>query len=341
MARRARPSITDVAARAGVAVGTVSNVLNRPGSVSEATRERVQAAIRELAYVPNGVARSLRVGRSTTVGLVVLDIRNPFFTEVARGAEDRLAADGCTLMLASSDDDPVREATYLRLLAEQEVLGLLVVPTSADPTELLEVVERGGRVVVVDAPSPDPALSSVAVDDRAGGALATRHLLDLGHRRIAVLNGVHIIRQCRDRWEGAHAEVEAAGLDPDEVLVEVVLPTRDARAGDDAVTRLLADGALPAALFAVNDLVAIGAQRALRRAPDTSLLGRTALVGYDDIDVAAELALPLTSVHQPAYDVGHRATELLLAAAADPDAPAQHVLFQPELVVRATSVPAV
>ncbi len=167
-----RASVVDVARVAGVAVGTVSNVLNRPEVVAQATRERVLAAIEELHFVRNGRARELRAGRISTVGAVLLDIRNPFFTDVARGVEDRLAEDDYTLMLASSDDDPARERKYLRLFEEHGVHGMLVVPTGPDPAPLLALQSRGVRVVVLDAPSPVPELASVAVDDEAGGALA-------------------------------------------------------------------------------------------------------------------------------------------------------------------------
>lgn len=333
---RRRTSITDVARAAGVAVGTVSNVLNRPDLVSPATRERVEAAIRELSYVPNGMARQLRAGRISTVGAIVLDIRNPFFTDVARGIEDRLAEDDLTLMLASSDEDPQRERKYLRLFEEHGALGLLVVPASADLRELLAVQRRGTRVVLLDAPSPGPELSSVAVDDVAGGEQAAGHLLGLGHRRITFLNGSRAIRQCADRRAGVDRAVRAHGLDPEVVVEEVTLASLDASGGDAAMSALVRrDGQPPAAVFCVNDLVAVGVQRAIRRAGGTALLRRTALVGYDDIDIAAELAVPLTSVRQPTHEMGHRAAGLLLVAGTE----TERVLFTPRLVVRESSQP--
>ncbi|NTW41427.1 MAG: LacI family transcriptional regulator [Cellulomonadaceae bacterium] len=334
---RRRSSITDVARLAGVAVGTVSNVLNRPDVVAPATRERVLAAIADLSFVPNGVARQLRAGTITTVGAILLDIRNPFFTEVARGVEDRLTLDDHTLMLASSDDDPLREAKYLRLFEEHGVVGLLVVPVSADHALLTQVHSRGVKVVLLDVPSSHEGISSVSVDDVAGGAMAAEHLLGRGHRALTFLNGPHTIRQCADRRAGVDAAVLAAGLDPAEVVHEVTLSTLDASGGDRAMRALLdaTDGVPPAAVFCVNDLVAVGVQRVLRSLGGTALLERTAVIGYDDIDIASELAVPLTSVRQPTHEMGYRAADLLLDRVVD--APAEHVVFQPELVVRASS----
>lgn len=334
-----RPSVTDVAKLAGVSVGTVSNVLNRPDRVLPATRERVEDAIHRLSFVRNGSARQLRQGSITTVGALLLDIRNPFFTEVARGIEDRLARDDHTLMLASSDDDPEREDKYLRLFEEHGVLGLLVVPTSHSTEHLAEIQQRGVPVVLLDSPSNVPGMSSVSVDDEAGGELAAAHLLAEGHRRIVFLNGPHSIRQCEARRAGVDRAVRAAGLVPDDVVEEVLLSTLDAAGGDRALGAWIAahDGAAPAALFCVNDLVAVGAQRCLRRAGGTDLLTRTAIVGYDDIDIAAELAQPLTSVRQPTHEMGFEAAELLMRRANGEDA--RHTVFQPELVVRASSTP--
>lgn len=331
-----RASVVDVARLAGVGVGTVSNVLNRPDAVSPATRERVLAAIEELDFVRNGRARELRAGRLSTVGVLVLDIRNPFFTDVARGVEDRLARDDCTLMLASTDDDAARERQYLRLFEEHGVRGLLVVPTSQDLEPLLAMRKRGVHVVLLDAPSSSPELSAVAVDDEAGGALAAGHLLARGHRRLVFLNGPHSIRQCAARRAGVDRALVAAGLDPAEAVEELLLPSLNAAGGDAVMSRLVAAGGPPPAVFCVNDLVAIGVQRAVRRVGGTDLLSRVALVGYDDIDVAAELAVPLTSVRQPTHEMGWAAADILMRS----EAAAEQVVFQPELVVRASSGPA-
>ncbi|QAY70231.1 LacI family DNA-binding transcriptional regulator [Xylanimonas protaetiae] len=329
-AARRRASIADVAHLAGVSVGTVSNVLNRPDVVAVATRERVAAAIDELSFVPNGSARQLRVGSATTVGTIVLDLTNPFFTDVARGLEERLTDDGWTLMVASSDEDHDRESRLLRLFEQHGVRGVAVVPATDDVEHLVALQERGVRVVLLDRTSPVPELSSVAVDDVAGGTLAAAHLLAQGHGRIAFVNGPHTIRQCADRHAGVVAAIVAAGLDPAEALVEVTARL-DAEGGERAVSELLAGDRLPSALFCVNDLVALGAMRRLRAAGVT-VPEQVAVVGYDDVTFAAELFTPLTSVRQPTHDLGTTAADLVIRGG-EPE----HVMFQPRLVVRASS----
>jgi LacI family transcriptional regulator len=327
-----RASIADVARAARVSVGTVSNVLNRPERVLPGTRERVEAAIEELSFVRNGSARQLRAGTITTIGAIVLDIANPFFTDVARGIEERLDRDDFTLMVASSDDDPGREQRYLRLFEEHGVQGVMVVPATNDIEHLLAVRRRGTGVVLLDRPSSDPSISSVAVDDVRGGELAARHLLDEGHTRIAFLNGPHTIRQCADRYEGVLMALDAAGLDPASALLEVTVTSLNAEGGEAAIRGLLESGDRPTAVFCVNDLVALGVLRTLRT-ENISVPGQVAVVGYDDVAFAAELATPLTSVRQPTHELGVRAADLLLSG---PDT-AEHVMFQPTLVVRGSS----
>src|SRR4051812_11964801 len=227
-----RASVVDVARLAQVSVGTVSNVLNRPDQVASATRDRVLAAIDELQFVRNASARQLRAGTLQSIGVVLLDIANPFFTAVARGIEDRLALDEYTLMLSSSDEKAEREARYLRLFEEHGVQGVMVTPSSSASLEtLLAVRERGIDTVLLDATSPLESLSSVAVDDVRGGALAVEHLIGLGHTRIAFLNGPLAIRQCADRRDGVVAALVAAGLDPDRALVGGTIPAVNAGGG--------------------------------------------------------------------------------------------------------------
>ncbi|WP_418274985.1 LacI family DNA-binding transcriptional regulator [Isoptericola jiangsuensis] len=331
-ARTRRTSISDVASHAGVSVGTVSNVLNRPDRVSPSTRDRVEAAITELAFVRNGSARQLRAGRITTVGAIVLDISNPFFTDVTRGIEERLTLDDHTLMVASSDRDPERESRYLRLFEEHGVRGVMVVPTTESVEHLLAARDRGIRVVLLDHPSPVESVSSVAVDDVHGATLAVRHLIDQGHERIVFLNGPHAILQCADRLTGARKAVRDAGLDPETALTEIPV-SLDADGGETGIRAMLAGGSATA-VFCVSDLVALGALRTLRR-EGVSVPDDVALVGYDDVTFAAELATPLTSVRQPRHELGVRAADLMLR---DPDEPAEQVLFSPELVVRESTV---
>lgn len=326
-------SVIDVARLAGVSVGTVSNVLNRPDRVSESARTKVLSAIDQLSFVRNGSARQLREGKARTVGAVVLDIANPFFTAAARGIEDRITMDDLVLMLASSDEDPVREARFLRMFQEHRVRGMLVTPSRSSLDGLLRIHERGTTIVLLDHTSPFSEISSVSVDDVRGAALATEHLLSQGHERIAFLNGPVSIRQYLDRRTGVLRAIIDAGKTPNDTLVEVSLDTLNADNGAEGMRTLLAmPGPAPTATFCGNDFAALGAIRCLRER-GMHVPQDMAMVGYDDVDFAAELMTPLTSVRQPSHELGWRAADLLLT----PDSPEQ-VIFQPELVIRDSSV---
>ena len=330
----------DVASLAGVAVGTVSNVLNHPDLVRPLTRARVEAAMEELGFIPNGSARQLRAGRSRCLGLVVLDVTNPFFTEVARGVEDYAQAAGYAVILCNSDEAHDKERQYLRVLEEQRVRGILITPVHGRSPELRRIRERGTPVVLLDRPGSG-SQCSVAVDDRRGGEIAVTYLLSLGHRSIALVNGPTAIRQCADRRWGAYRAVEQAGLDPGQVLTEVTVPAMNPRGGAAAAEDLFREtqNPKPTAVFCANDMLALGVLRGLSQA-GVSVPGDLAVVGYDDIEFAADAAVPLTSVRQPKYQLGRAAAELLLDEADRPDEHEhRRIVFTPELVVRASSGP--
>ncbi len=335
----------DVASLAGVAVGTVSNVLNHPDLVRPLTRARVEAAMEELGFIPNGSARQLRAGRSRCLGLVVLDVTNPFFTEVARGVEDYAQAAGYAVILCNSDEAHDKERQYLRVLEEQRVRGILITPVHGRSPELRRIRDRGTPVVLLDRPG-SASQCSVAVDDRRGGEIAVTYLLSLGHRSIALVNGPTAIRQCADRRWGAYRAVEQAGLDPGQVLTEVTVPAMNPRGGAVAADDLLRGArkdtrndtrSKPTAVFCANDMLALGVLRGLSQA-GVSVPADLAVVGYDDIEFAADAAVPLTSVRQPKYQLGRAAAELLLDEADRPDEHEhRRIVFTPELVVRASS----
>ncbi|SEG80259.1 transcriptional regulator, LacI family [Thermomonospora echinospora] len=327
--------IKHVAQHAGVSPGTVSNVLNRPERVAPATRARVERAIRELGFVRNGSASTLRAGQSSSIGLMILDLGNPFFTDVARGVEDVASERGYAVILASSGGSHDKERRNLTVLAEQRVRGVLITPVDqeGDQAELLR--RRGVAVVLLDHPTPRANQCSVAVDDVAGGELAVGHLLEQGARDVAMVTGPSVLRQCADRRKGALRALRAAGLGRD-ALREVAVPAMNARAGQEAAQRLL-EGDLPDAIFCANDLLALGVLRVLLQA-GVKVPGDVALIGYDDIEFTAAAAVPLSSVRQPTYQLGRIATDLLLDECDNPSGHAhQQVMFQPELVVRESS----
>jgi LacI family transcriptional regulator len=330
-------SIRDVALRAGVSVGTVSNVLNRPDVVSAATRGRVLEAIAELGFLRNESARQLRAGSSRTIGLVVLDIANPFFTDVARGVEDVANAQRLAVILCNSDDRPEKEAAYLDVLAEQRVQGVLITPTARLSPALESLRRRGVPVVFLDRQAPTPDQCSVAVDDVLGGRLAAQHLLERGHRRIAFIGGSSGLPQVEQRHAGVHAAVIEVCGSTDELVV-FSPETLTVASGREAGSRIVGMPAArrPTAAVCANDLIALGLlQEMVRqglRVPDDF-----AIVGYDDIDFAAAAAVPLTSVRKPRQDLGRLAAELLLDEANEGHQHTQHV-FEPTLIVRESSM---
>ncbi|GAA1299292.1 LacI family DNA-binding transcriptional regulator [Saccharothrix xinjiangensis] len=328
----AAPSMKDVAAHAGVALGTVSNVLNHPEMVTERTRKRVLDAIAELGFVRNESARQLRGGTSRTLAYVVLDTRNPFFTDVAAGAQQVADEAGRALFLCDGGEDAVRQANYLDLLEQQRVEGILITPVEADDPRIAAVVARGTPVVVVDR-GAGPDRCSVSVDDVLGGDLALSHLLDAGHRRIAFIGGPRAIGQVADRITGAERALARADAEPLTVLETARLDVAEGRRAGERLAGLPA-ARRPTAAFCANDMLALGLlQQAVRlglRVPED-----LAIVGYDDIEFAAAAAVPLTSVSQPRQLLGRTAAELLLAEARDPDGHRhENRVFEPELVVR-------
>jgi LacI family transcriptional regulator len=330
--------IKDVARRAGVSVGTVSNVLNRPESVSEAIRLRVQAAIAELGYVRSESARQLRAGQSRIMGLLVLDMGNPFFVDVARGAERTARRAGLGVMICNSNQSTRDEAEYVSLFAEQRVRGVLITPAHDGGQSTDHLRRNGIPFVLVDRVGADEEQGcSVSVDDVAGGTLAVRHLAAAGHRSIAYVSGPGWLRQIRDRRAGALAALAEAGLGP-EALTELPTETLNVAAGRDAGARLLGLMHRPTAVFCANDLLALGVLQALFAA-GIDVPHDMAIVGYDDIEFAAAAAVPLTSVRQPAAAMGALAAELLLE---ETDGRTAHrhrqVVLQPELVVRASTL---
>ncbi|QPE04848.1 LacI family DNA-binding transcriptional regulator [Microbacterium schleiferi] len=327
-------SVKDVAAAASVSIGTVSNVLNQPSKVSAATVERVMRAIDELGFVRNDAARQLRAGRSRSIGLIAPDMANPFFAAVAQGAQERAAEAGMFVLMTTSNDTLDREKAYLDLFREQRVAGVLVTPASADPDAAGRLARTGIPVVLLDREATDARLCSVSVDDEQGGYLAASHLLSLGRRRLAFLGGSSEIPQVAERLAGAQravAEAAGAGLE----LIET--PELTVIAGREASSRLArrAPGDRPDAVFCANDLVAVGALQGLSILGDLRVPDDIALIGYDDIDFAAAAVVPLSSIRQPAAQIGRAAVEILLAEMSDPGgAHDTHVRFTPELIVR-------
>jgi LacI family transcriptional regulator len=332
-------TINDVAGRARVSVATVSRVLNGNYPVAEATRARVLAAVRELGYVVNAHARALVKATSGTIGVILHDIADPYFAEIVQGIQ--AAADECQrlVVLCSSLRDPAREITYIETLRAQRVDAVILTSGYVEDEEFLQALgeqamglrAQGGTLVVC---GQYPFRAPAVVPDNVGGAhRITAHLLRLGHRRIAHLSGPPRFSTSDDRVRGYIGAMQAHGLEPDPELFVAGDFTRDG--GYEACSRLLASGTDFTAIFAANDLMAIGALAALRehglRVPDA-----VSLVGFDDISISRDLVPPLTTVSVPMARIGREALLLAVAPRGDEE---RVVRVATEVVERASTAP--
>lgn len=327
------PDLRDVAAGAGVSIGTVSNFLNKPQLVAPATKARIEKVIDRLGYVPNASARNLRSGHSRTLGLIVPDIANPFFTEVARGVEDKASSRDYGVFLCNTDENHEKEEHYLTLLLEQRVRGILITP-KGDQTRRIEAIQnRGISVILLDHETSQKSQCSVSVDDLYGGEIATQHLIDLGHENIIMVTGPDSLQQCVDRAEGTSKTARKYGIRVPQLRVE----SMNIQGGVEAGEKILELPKRPTGVFCANDLLALGVMRALQGA-GIKIPEEISIIGYDDIDFASSASVALTSVQQPAYQLGKVATELLMSEFETPDDHAhQQILFQPQLVVRSST----
>lgn len=323
-----------MARRAGVSLGTVSNVLNNPNRVRPETRSRVEAAMEELNFVGSVIARQFRRGLSETVGVLVPDLGNPFWADVLRGVEDTLLANNLALFVSSSRQDPQRELEAIAAFERQQIDGLLLAPTSVSLDRLAPFQKRPLGIVTVDGRLKGSDIPSVSLDDVTGGFMVADHLLALGHRKFILVNGPNTVSWCRDRRKGVRRALRQAGLDPQAALREVSVNELTAEEGIRSSSNLLEHSQEASAIICANDLLGLGVLIGLRRR-GLDVPRDFALAGFDDVDFAAALSPALTSVRQPARDMGTAAAQLLLQQHAGRR---QHVRFQPELVVRESTL---
>ena len=333
--RQLSAGIRDVAREAGVSVGTVSNALNDPSKVAEQTLARISAAIEKLGFVRNDAARQLRAGKSRAVGLIVVDGANPFFAELARGAEHRAADFGLSVLNANSDENPDRERVLLNLFEEQRVFGVLISPLVVELEPLKKLRDRGTPVVLVDMASQDKSFSSVSVDDIAGGRIVVKHLVDAGSRNIVFVGGPFIREQVAQRLQGAREAAEAAGAAFESVETPAMTVEEGRRIGESLLARTTSE--LPDGIFAANDLLALGIMQAVIVDGRFSIPQDIAIVGYDDIAYSSTAIVPLSSVRQAPETIGSRAMELLQAEAENGPTAVQQIVHQPELDNRDSS----
>ncbi len=324
-----RPTMKDVARLAGVSVQTVSVVVNDKAVVSAETRDRILAAIDELGYRPQAVARSLRTGTTNTIGLMVADITNPFFSRMADAVEDHAHAAGYNVILYNTHSDPERERTYLHIAAQRWVDGMLFVTTTDTLHGLRELQDADIPVVAIDRIPNGYDGPSVILDNTRTGTMVAEHLLDLGHQRLAHICGPLDLRLSIERLESFHEAIRARGLEP---LPHAVGDAAwSCESGYDSMRGLLSRDPAPTAVFASNDRLAIGAMRAASEA-GLRIPQDISVVGVDNIELAPYQTPPLTTVRQSLSDVATLATRILLDLVAGRLPERTQVVFEPELI---------
>jgi LacI family transcriptional regulator len=324
-------TLNDIAREAGVNVSTVSRALNMRNGVRKEVRDKVQAVAKRLGYRPNLIARGLVTGRSHSLGLLISDIRNPFFAELVRGAEDAAHASGYHVLLCNSDMDPAKQMEYFWSLINNHVGGILISSIAIfERHEVDQIVGAGVPVVLLNRPKKPGPFSTVLSDNPKGGAIAAEHLAQLGHRNVAVLAGPRRHGNLNDRVNGFLRAFQSK----QDGRNALVVPGVNTFAGGYEMTRkLIARKAEFTAIFAASDIIAFGAIRALNEA-GLRIPDNISLVGFDDVEMAAIVHPPLTTIQQPKYEIGAAAMEILLKQADKKDVPAEHRIFDVKLIER-------
>ena len=332
-------TMKDIADRAGVSITTVSHVVNGTRFVSEKIRERVIDVMDELGYQPNVLARGLRRGESSTIGLIVPDVTNPYFAEIARSVEDACAERGYGVILCNSDGRPERQRQAVEVLASNRVAGLILVNVGMTEREAAMFEGLSIPMVMLDREIPGFAADSIQIDNARGGRQATEYLLSLGHRKIACLAGPSEVSPSGDRVDGFREALQNAGIEPDQELILTGDFTPEG--GHICARQLMAMGPdMPTALFACNDLMAFGAITAFAE-KGVRVPGDISVVGFDDIRLASYFNPALSTVAQPRHAMGQRAVKILLdrlGKTCQAQA-ASHVLLKTELRVRMSTGP--
>src|SRR4051812_1959781 len=327
-----RATIIDVAREAGVSTTTVSHVINGTRSVAEPTKQRVLAAIQRLSYEVNSLAQSLKSDRSQTIGLLVTDISNPFFTSLVRGVEDVANQAGYSVMLCNTDENPDKELTYLRMLQRKRVDAILMAPTGVPQPVVDQLIGLKLPLVCFDRPAPGAASDTVLVDNVGGAQEAVSHLLSLGHRRVGVITGLSGVGTTNERLDGYMRAMAEHDVLVDPTLVRVGNSRLDG--GFREMLALLDSPEPPTAVFSTNNLMTLGALGALQ-SRQVAVPDQMAIAGFDDFEWAAVLRPRLTPLAQPTYEIGATATRMLIERIEERgDSAPRHVVLPTRLIVR-------
>jgi LacI family transcriptional regulator len=331
------PTIQDVAKRAGVAPITVSRVINNSGYIREETRQSVEAAIAELGYVPNSLARGLRIKQTKTIGLVLTDITNPFFTILARGVEDFANRAGFNVFLCNTDESESKQMDYLKTLIQKQVDGILLVPARSTSLPIDMIRNNGAEVVVIDRRVPTSQVDVVRCESVSGSHRLISHLVELGHTRIAILTGPQDVSTAEDRVAGYASALVDSGIQVDPSLIYYGRFSQES--GYEMACKALSHSPVPTALFATNNFIAVGAAKAVKEA-GLQIPEDISIVTYDDLPNSLVIDPFFTAMSQPSYEIGQRAVELLLARLSGKEKESYREIILPTaLFIRASSAP--
>ena len=326
------PNLVEVARRARVSISTVSRTINHTGKISVETQEHVRRVMHEMGYKPNRVARRLRAGgKCHLLGLIIPNIQNPFFADLARGVEDVAYRNNFAVLLCNYDEDPAKEHFYLDVMEQESVDGIILPPVHEHDAAVLRIAKSGVPVVCVDRALADSSIDKVEIDNRRGAFEAVAHLISKGHRRIGLISGPADSSTGRERLAGFREALAKAGIAAAPELIRYGDYKQES--GRRLAIDLLTLGEPPTALFVSNNLMTIGALEAIC-ARQLKIPDQIGLIGFDDLPLAAVFNPPLTVVRQPAYEVGRSAAELLFKRIEDPTRPPTSLKLLPELVVR-------
>ena len=329
-----QPTIKQVADLAGVSTATVSRVLDESAGVRQELIERVRNAVRLLDYRPNRAARNLRKQVAQTVGVVISDIQNPFFTSVMRGIETVLVEADFNLLLCNSDENPDREKAHLATLLSEGVAGIILATTREDAQSYHQLLNSRAAVVGIDRTPENLSMDVVSVTNNRGAFGAVTHLSDLGHTRIGIISGPRQLSTARERLEGYNEALHSRSL----LCSEDLIRHSDFRqpGGYKAMQSLLDLPEPPTAVLVANNLMCLGALQAIHER-NLIIPDQISIVGFDDMPWATSLQPPLTAVSQPTYELGVAAAQLLMDRLHEPDRPYRHIILETQLMIRASS----
>ncbi|PMC35914.1 LacI family transcriptional regulator [Bacillus sp. UMB0899] len=325
-------TMKDVAKLSGISISTVSRVINNTGYVNEETKEKVIAAIEKLNYSPNQAARSLVRGDTQTIGLIIPDISNPFFPEIARAVEDTVQGEKYSIIVCNSDNDILKVSNHFKTLKQKSVDGIIIAG-EIKSNHIQEFTEQNLPLVMIDVNTDSLPVNSVRTDNHFGGKIATKHLIEQGFSRIAHIRGPLDSSTAEDRYKGYLCILKEYGIIYDPTLVQI--GDFHEESGYNAMLRLLAHSNPPDAVFVANDLMALGVLEAI-----SEKNAQIGIVGYDDIPFIKYVNPKLTTVKQPIYDIGIRAAQILLETINNRSEKIDYVkeLMKPDLKIRQTSL---